>query len=104
MAERAFGRSIELDSAYAKPRYDLGLLLMIELDRSAEAVPHLERYLELMPRSVDGMFALARAYYITASYEEAVELYDRILVTSKDANQKAQAQKNRDEIMGQLYG
>jgi tetratricopeptide (TPR) repeat protein len=89
MAERAFRRSIELDSAYAKPRLDLGLLYMMELDRNAEAVPHLEQYMKLMPRSVDGMIALARSYYMTADYEKAVELYDRILVTTKDANIKA---------------
>ncbi|GHV14985.1 hypothetical protein FACS189491_11800 [Spirochaetia bacterium] len=104
MAEQAFRRSIELDPAYAKPRLDLGLLFMMELDRVNEAVPHLERYVELMPRTVDGMFALARAYYMTEDYSKAVELYDRILVTTKDEKIKAQAQENRDNSMGQLYG
>ncbi|GHV89542.1 hypothetical protein AGMMS50268_00450 [Spirochaetia bacterium] len=104
MAEQAFKRSIELDSAYAKPRYDLGLLYMMELDRTAEAVPHLERYMTLMPRSVDGMFALARSYYITEEYEKAIELYDRILVTTRDANQKTEAENNRDFIRGNMYG
>jgi tetratricopeptide (TPR) repeat protein len=104
MAEQAFRRSIELDPAYAKPRYDLGLLLMMELDRSAEAVPHLERYVEHMPRTVDGMIALARAYYMTANYEKAVDLYDRIMVTTRDANIKAEAQSNRDYILGNMNG
>jgi tetratricopeptide (TPR) repeat protein len=104
MAEQAFRRSIELDSAYAKPRLELGILYMIDLDRNAEAVPHLEKYMELMPRSVDGMFALARAYYMTENYEKAVELYDRILVTTKDAAKKAEAQNNRDYILGNMYG
>jgi tetratricopeptide (TPR) repeat protein len=104
MAERAFGRSIELDPAYAKPRYDLGLLLMMELDRSADALPHLERYVEMMPKTVDGMIALARAYYMTADYRKAVELYDRIIVTTKDASIKAEAQSNREYILGNMYG
>ncbi|GHV61563.1 hypothetical protein AGMMS49587_06020 [Spirochaetia bacterium] len=104
MAEQAFKRSIELDSAYAKPRYELGLLYMMELDRSAEAVPQLERYLELLPRSVDGMSALARSYYLTADYRKAIDLYDRIIVTTKDANIKAEAQANREYILGNMNG
>ncbi|GHU88727.1 hypothetical protein FACS189476_06350 [Spirochaetia bacterium] len=104
MAEQAFRRSIELDSAYAKPRYELGLLYMMELDRSAEAVPHLERYLEILPRNVDGMIALARAYYLTTDYRKAVDIYDRIIVTTKDANIKAEAQANREYILGNMNG
>ncbi|MDR0643037.1 MAG: tetratricopeptide repeat protein [Treponema sp.] len=102
MAERAYLRAIELDSAYAKPRYGLGILYCFELDRPAEAVPQLERYLELMNRDVDAMFALARSYYMTEAYEKAVDLYDRILVSTKDPEKKDEARNNRDYVMGQM--
>jgi tetratricopeptide (TPR) repeat protein len=101
MAEKAYLRAVELDGAYAKPRYGLGILYCFELDRPAEAVPQLERYLELMNRDVDGMFALARSYYMTGSYEKAVDLYDRIIVSTKDTKKKDEARNNRDYIMGQ---
>jgi tetratricopeptide (TPR) repeat protein len=101
MAERAYLRAIELDGAYAKPRYGLGILYSFELDRPAEAVPQLEKYVELMARDVDGMFALARSYYMTGDYEKAIGLYDRILVTAKDAGKREEARNNRDYIMGQ---
>jgi tetratricopeptide (TPR) repeat protein len=102
MAERAYLRAIELDGAYAKPRYGLGILYSFELDRPAEAIVHLERYLELMSRDVEAMFALARSYYMTGAYEKAIDLYDRIMVSTKDAEKKDEARNNRDYIMGQM--
>jgi tetratricopeptide (TPR) repeat protein len=102
MAERAYLRAIELDAAYAKPRYGLGILYTFEMERPAEAIPHLEKYLELMNRDVDAMFTLARAYYMTGSYEKAVDLYDRVLVSTKDTNKQREARNNRDYIMGQM--
>jgi tetratricopeptide (TPR) repeat protein len=102
MAERAYLRAIELDGAYAKPRYALGILYSFELDRPAEAVPQLEKYLELMSRDVDAMFALARSYYMTGAYEKAVDLYDRIMVSTRDTEKKDEARNNRDYIMGQM--
>jgi tetratricopeptide (TPR) repeat protein len=104
LSERAYLRAIELDKAYAKPRYALGVLYSFELDRPEEAIPHLSRYLELMPRDVDGMFVLARAYYMTGQYVEAIDLYDRILVTTRDAKKQEEARNNRDYIRGQMYG
>jgi tetratricopeptide (TPR) repeat protein len=104
LAESAYLRAINLDSAYAKPRYGLGILYIFELDRPADAIPHLTRYLELMPTDFDAMFALARAYYITGDGNSAIELYDRIISRTKDQNRKAEAQNNKEIILGQLYG
>jgi tetratricopeptide (TPR) repeat protein len=104
LSERAYLRALELDRDYAKPRYALGVLYSFELDRPEEAIPHLSRYLELMPRDVDGMFVLARAYYMTGQYEKAIDLYDRILVTTKDAKKLEEARNNRDYVMGRKYG
>ncbi|MDR3147222.1 MAG: tetratricopeptide repeat protein [Treponema sp.] len=100
MAERAYLRAIELDAAYAKPRYGLGILYTFELERPAEAIPQLERYLELMSRDLDAMFTLAGAYYMVADYEKAVDLYDRIVVSTKDTTKQSEARSNRDYILG----
>jgi tetratricopeptide (TPR) repeat protein len=104
LAESAYLRAVDLDPSYAKPRYGLGVLYIFELDRPAEAIPHLSRYLEMMSSDVDAMFALARAYYMTENYGDAIELYDRILARTKDQGRKAEAQSNKEYIMGQLYG
>jgi tetratricopeptide (TPR) repeat protein len=100
MAERAYTRAVELDNTYAKPRYGLGILYTFELERPAEAIPQLEKYLELMSRDVDAMFALARAYYMTADYQKAVDLYDRVVVSTKDTAKQTEARNNRDYVLG----
>jgi len=104
LAETAYLRSIQLDSAYAKPRLGLGILYTFDLNRAAEAVPHLERYVELAPNDIKGMFVLARAHYMTESYDRAVELYDRIISRTKDQNVRKEAQNNKDTIRNLMYG
>jgi len=104
LAETSYLRSIQLDPAYPRPRLGLGILYTFDLNRAAEAVPHLERYVELAPNDVKGMFVMARAYYMTENYDRAVELYDRIIARTKDAKVKAEAQNNKDTIRNLMYG
>jgi tetratricopeptide (TPR) repeat protein len=103
LAESAFLRAISLDSSYAKPRYGLGVLYVFDLNRPAEAIPHLERYLELMSSDISAMFALARAYYVTGSSSRAAALYDRIVERTKDPKIKAEAQNNKDIVLSQPW-
>ncbi|MDR3167781.1 MAG: tetratricopeptide repeat protein [Treponema sp.] len=104
LAESAYLRAIELDEAYARPRYGLSVLYLFELNRPEEAVPHLLRYLEIETRDVDAMFLLARAYYMTGRYEEALSLYDRIITLTRDEVKRAEAGKNKETVLGILYG
>ncbi len=103
-AEDAHLRAISLDPSYARPLYALGVLYVFELDRSEKAIPLLERYLELESRDADGMFVLARAYYVTGAYQKAVDLYDRILATTKDDAKQREAEANKKAALDALYG
>jgi tetratricopeptide (TPR) repeat protein len=104
LAESAYLRSIQLDATYAKPRLGLGILYTFEMNRPAQAIPHLERYRELVPKDLKGMFVLARAYYMTESYDSAIELYDLIISQSKDPKVRAEAQNNKEIIRDLIYG
>jgi tetratricopeptide (TPR) repeat protein len=104
LAETAYLKSIGMDAEYAQPQYALGVLYVFELSRPAEAIPHLIRYLELSPNSLDGMFVLAGAYYMTEDYEQSVAVYDRIIAKTKDPVRKAEAEENRRIVLGLLYG
>jgi tetratricopeptide (TPR) repeat protein len=104
LAERSYLRAIELNSDYGRPRYGLGILYVFELNRPAEAIPHLERYLEISKNNVDGMFVLARAYYMTGQYEPALELYERIPSLTKDPQKRADAAQNKQTVLGLLNG
>jgi len=104
LAEEAFLRAIELDSRYFGPRYSLGVLYVFELDRPEDALPHLERCLEISRSDVDAMFVLARAYYMIRRFQDAVDLYDRIITLSRDEQKRIDAQENRQLILGQTNG
>jgi tetratricopeptide (TPR) repeat protein len=104
IAESAYLNSISLDETYARSRYALGVLYVFELDRPEEAIPHLEKYLDLTVNDTDGMFVLARAYFMTSRYEEALNVYDRILSISKDQKIRREAEENRRYVMDVYYG
>ena len=104
LAEEAYRRAIELDGRYLRPRYGLAVLYVFELSRPGEAIPHLQRCLEISRNDVDVMFVLARAYYMTESFREAVDLYDRIITITKDEQKRIDARNNRQIIMGMMYG
>jgi len=98
LAESAYLRSIQLDPLYARPCVGLGILYTFDLGRPDEAIPYLERYLELTSNNTEGMFVLARAYFMTGDYDSAVRIYERIISRSKDQRVKENAQNNIAEI------
>jgi tetratricopeptide (TPR) repeat protein len=100
LAEQSYLRAVQLDHDYGRPLYGLGVLYAFELNRPEEAVPCLERYLEISKNNVDGMFVLARAYYMTGHYQKAIALYDRIPSLTKDSQKQAEAEKNKRTILG----
>jgi tetratricopeptide (TPR) repeat protein len=104
LSESSFLAAIGMDEAYSRPRYALGVLYAFDLNRPEEAIPHLVRFMELTKNDVDGMFVLARAYYMTSRYREAIELYDSILSITKDSEKRVEAERNRQIIMDVYYG
>jgi tetratricopeptide (TPR) repeat protein len=103
-AEDAHLRAISLEGNYARPLYALGVLYVFELDRSDEAIPLLTRYLELESKDADAMFVLARAYYVAGEYQQAVDLYDRILTITRDDAKRGEAEANKKAALEALYG
>jgi tetratricopeptide (TPR) repeat protein len=98
LAESAYLRAIEMDPTYAKPKLGLGILYTFDMDRAADALPHLDRYMQINSSDVRGMFVTARANYMTENYQRAIELYERIIYRSKDPKVKAEAQSNIELI------
>ena len=103
LSENAYLRAFELDNAYTKPLYGLGVLYVFELNRPAEAIPHLERSLSIQGSDINTMFVLARAYAMTGSYSQAIELYERIISRSRDRQIQAEALNNIDTIQRLIY-
>ena len=103
LAEEGYLRAISLDERYVSPLYGLGVLYTFELERPREAIPYLLRSLDISP-GVDAMFVLARAYYMIGSYQEAVEVYDRIIGFTADPEKRNEAQINRQSALDRIYG
>jgi len=104
LAEDAFLRAIELDERYLRPRYSLGVLYVFDLDRPDEAIPPLQRVLEISRNDIDTMFVLARAFYMVADFRAAVDLFDRIIILSRDGQTRINAQNNREAAMRRMHG
>lgn len=103
LAEEAYLRALELDPRYARALYGLGVLYTFELDEPAKAIPYLETLLEIEKLHTDGMFALARAYYATYEFDKAIEMYDKIIETTKSPEKKAQAEANKKVVLEAAY-
>jgi len=104
LSESAYLRALELEPTYARALYGLSVIYVFELNRADKALPYLEKLVTLEKRNLDAMFILARASYMTGDYDRAVEMYDLVLATSKDAARKAEAQKNKETVLAEGYG
>jgi tetratricopeptide (TPR) repeat protein len=103
LSENSYKRALELDVTYAKPMYGLSVLYVFELNRPAEAIPYLERYMSMNISDVQAMFVLARAYAVTGSYSQAIEMYERIITRSKNKGIQAEASNNIDIVQRLMY-
>ncbi|MDR2792733.1 MAG: tetratricopeptide repeat protein [Treponema sp.] len=108
LAEQGYLRAIELNERYDKPLYGLGILYVFELDRSVDAIPYLQRYIDLNSGnpegSADAMFVLARAYYIVGEYQQAIAQYEGILTVSKNKNKLTQAAELKQQVIRTMNG
>jgi tetratricopeptide (TPR) repeat protein len=102
LAESSFLRAIDLDVTYGRPRFSLGVMYAFDLDRPEDAIPQLDRFLQISPRDVTAMFVLARAYVMTENFIPAIELYERILSMSGDPSVREEAQANMDLLRGMM--
>ena len=104
LAEQSYLQAVKLDDRYLKPRYGLGVLYTFELDRPEDAIPHLERSLEISRNDVDTMFILARAFYMTDAFQKSLDLYNRIISVTKDETKKTEARNNRQMVLEIISG
>ena len=104
LAEEAYLRAISIEDRYVRALYGLGVLYVFELDEPEKAVPHLEKALSVDTKNLDTMFVLARAYYSSYEFDKAVEIYDRIIETTKSDDTKKTAEENKRLVLDAAYG
>ena len=103
LAEEAYLRAIAIEDRYVRALYGLGVLYVFELDEPEKAIPHLEKALSIDTKNLDTMFVLARAYYSSYEFDKAVEMYDRIIDTTKSEDTKKTAEENKSIVLDASY-
>lgn len=99
LAEEAYLRAIKIEDKYVRALYGLGVLYVFELEEPEKAIPHLEKLLNIDTKNHDAMFVLASAYYLTYDFDKAIEIYDKIIATTKSSDVKSQAEANKQQIL-----
>jgi tetratricopeptide (TPR) repeat protein len=103
LSEAAYLRAVELDERYTLAFYGLAVLYAFELNRPLDAIPRIERYMELRSGDIDAMFILARCYYMSGQYRRALDQYDMIINSSSDPRQRSEAEENKRTVQ-EVYG
>jgi len=103
LSENSYLRALELDITYTKAMYGLAVLYAFELDRPEDAIVQLERYLQIQKSDINAMFILARSYYMMRNYSSAIQVYERIVSSTKDQKIKQEAYTNIDIIQDIIY-
>ncbi|MCR5400928.1 MAG: tetratricopeptide repeat protein [Treponema sp.] len=103
LAETSFLRALEIEPRYARVLYSLGVLYVFELDDCQKALPYLEKLLTIEKKHIDGMMVLARAYYVTGEFDKSVQMYDKIIETTKSAEKKQAAENNKKIVLDSAY-
>lgn len=101
VAEQAYERALELDPNMRQALYGLAVLLVFELERPADALPHLDRLLEGQRQHIDGRFLRAYAHVALGNQQEAVADYDAIIDLTRNAEVRRQANRLRSQLLGE---
>ena len=103
LSESAYLQALEIEPQYYRALYGIGVLYVFELDECEKAVPYLERYLQTQTKDTNGMFVLARAYFVLNQYDKAVELYDRIIKLNPNQKKTEEAEANKKYVLDIQY-
>ncbi len=103
LAEQAYLRALEIEERYARAMYGLAIVYVFELGEPEKAVPYLEKLLTIETRNTDAMFVLANAYYSTFEFDKSVEIYDKIISTTKSDGIKTTAEELKKKVLDEAY-
>lgn len=98
-----YRRAVELKPDYFNALYALSVLLIFELDRPFEAEEYVLKALDVRSSDDKTLFLLARIRVLQNRYDEAIEIYDRIIEKSSSSDARSRAKANREQLIGGGY-
>ncbi|MFW5801864.1 MAG: tetratricopeptide repeat protein [Spirochaeta sp.] len=99
IAEAAYSRALELNPNLSQALYGFAVLLVFELDRPDDALPHLDRLLERQRKHIDGRFVRAYAHAALGNVQEAIADYDAIIDLTPNTDVRREANQLRTQLM-----
>lgn len=99
LSASSYKRAVEIDPNYTRAVYALSVLYVFELNRPQDAITIMEPIAAKEKKPLDSLFILGRAYFMTGQYQKAIAAYDRIIATSGSAEQRNDAQRNKDIVL-----
>jgi tetratricopeptide (TPR) repeat protein len=103
-SEGAYKESIRLDGRNTRSLYGLAVVYSFEMEDHEAAIPLLERMLAIDTLNMDALFLYARSLYGAGRMQAAVDVYDRIIASSRIEERRDQAAANKKQILDELYG
>ena len=103
LAESAYLQAIKLDNRFTRPMYGVSVLYVCELDESQKAIPYLEKLLTIDTKDTKAMMLLARAYYMSYDFDNAIDMYDKVISVSKSEIIKADAVQLKQQVLDTMY-
>ncbi|WP_319561885.1 tetratricopeptide repeat protein [Marispirochaeta sp.] len=97
-AEYYYLEALHYKANYRDALYGLAVLYVFELGSPEQAVPHLERLVEISESHTDARFVLARAYAAIGEYDAAEQQYQRII----DLDSGSRAAEEARKLLGML--
>ena len=98
VAEQAYQRALQLDPNLRQALYGYAVLLVFELDRPGDALPHLDRLLEVQRQHTDGRFLRAYAHAALGNIQEAIGDYDAIIDVTRNPEVRREASRLRSQL------
>ncbi|MGL4985939.1 MAG: tetratricopeptide repeat protein [Treponemataceae bacterium] len=83
--------------------YGIAVLYAFELNQPVQAISYLETLLSIDTKNFDAMMILARSYYLTYDFDQAVMIYDRIIKDSKSEQRRSEAESNKQQVLNEAF-
>lgn len=103
-SEGAYKESIRLDERNTRSLYGLAVVYSFELEDHEAAIPLLERMLGIDTMNMDALFLYARSLYGAGRMQDAVDVYEKVISSSRIEERRDQAAANKKQILDELYG
>lgn len=99
-----YRNALNINQGYKAALYALSVVDIFELDKASDAEPLLKTLISLDPKDTNALFLLARVFVTQGHPEEAAKVYDKIIGSNANAEQKTRAEADKKQVLEGAFG